>query len=122
MTTNKETLVIGASENPERYSWKAANNLKAKGFKVKLLGKSYGTINGEKILTGFPKFENIHTVTLYINPTKQSAYYQYIIDLKPKRVIFNPGTENAEFEELLRKNNIEAEEACTLVLLSLNAF
>lgn len=122
MDKNKLTLVIGASENPERYSWKAANNLTAKGFKIKLLGKAEGEINKEKIKTGFPKFKGIHTVTLYLSPANQLAYYQYIIDLKPQRVLFNPGTENPEFEELLKKNNIEAEEACTLVLLSLNAY
>lgn len=116
------TLIIGASENPERYSFKAANNLLAKGYQIKMLGKATGSINGHKIETGFPKYKNIHTVTIYLSPANQSPYYQYIIDLKPKRVLFNPGTENPEFFKLLVENKIDAEEACTLVLLSLNEY
>jgi uncharacterized protein len=116
------TLIIGASENPERYSFKAANNLLAKGHSIKMLGKAIGNINGNKIEIGFPKFKNIHTVTIYLSPANQLPYYQYIIDLKPKRVLFNPGTENLEFFKLLVENNIDAHEACTLVLLSLNAY
>ena len=87
-----------------------------------MLGKATGNINSDKIETGFPKFEDIHTVTLYLSPANQLPYYQYIIDLKPKRVLFNPGTENPEFLKLLVESNIEAEEACTLVLLSLNEY
>lgn len=122
MQKKQVTLIIGASENPDRYSFKAARNLVAKGYSIKMLGKEIGNINGVKIETGFPMFKNIHTVTIYLSPVNQLPYYQYIIDLKPKRVLFNPGTENAEFFKFLVENNIEAEEACTLVLLSLNAY
>ncbi len=122
MDKKEISLVIGASENIERYSFMAGHRLLAKGYKVKLLGKDEGNIAGEPILTGFPKFEKIHTITLYVGPKNQPQYYDYIISLKPKRVIFNPGAENKEFMELLLKKNIHAEEACTLVLLSLNAY
>jgi uncharacterized protein len=122
MQKNDISLVIGASENPERYSFKATNNLVKKGFKVKLLGKVAGKIGVNEIFVGFPNFKKIHTITLYIGPANQPAYYDYIIQLAPKRVIFNPGTENIEFETLLKTKNILAEEACTLVLLSLNAY
>lgn len=116
------TLVLGASENLDRYSNKAANALTAKGYPIKLLGKVAGKIGNEEILTGFPKLKKVDTVTLYLNPIHQQAYYEYIISLKPRRVVFNPGTENPEFELLLESKNIIAEEACTLVLLSLNAY
>ncbi len=122
MLKNEITLVLGASENPERYSNKAANRLLEKGYKIKLLGLKAGKIGTEIIKTGFPIFSNINTVTLYVGPQNQSNFYEYIVGLKPKRVIFNPGTENPEFYELLKKENILAEEACTLVLLSLNQF
>lgn len=116
------TLIIGASENPERYSNKAANVLVNKGYPIKLLGKVKGKIGNIPIATGFPKVKNIDTVTLYLNQGNQVPYYQYIIDLKPRRVIFNPGAENPEFQNLLNAHNIANEEACTLVLLSLNAY
>ena len=122
MQKNEITLVIGASENPERYSNRAAKNLVARGYLVKLLGNKTGKINNDQIEVGFPDFKNIHTVTIYLNPTRQIPYYQYILDLKPKRVLFNPGTENPEFLNLLLSHNIAAEEACTLVLLSINDY
>ncbi len=115
-------MIIGASENPERYSNKAVKALMKKNFPVNLLGKTTGKINDIEIKTGFPKFENIHTVSLYLNPVYQEIYYDYIISLKPERVIFNPGAENPAFMRLLESNNIAAEDACTLVLLSLNAY
>jgi uncharacterized protein len=122
MLKKQLTLVIGASENPERYSFKATKSLLSKGFKVKLLGKAIGKVEGIEIMTGQPALKNIHTVTLYIGPQHQPNYYDYIIGLAPKRVIFNPGTENREFEVILKANAIASEQACTLVLLSLNAY
>ena len=119
---NPTTLIIGASDNPERYSYKAAHALVAKGYTIKLLGVKEFELLNQKSLTGFPDLENIDTVTLYIGPPKQSAYYDYIVKLKPRRVIFNPGTENSEFEKLLKENNIAFEVACTLVLLSIGAY
>ena len=75
-----------------------------------------------KIITNNKSFENINTVTLYLNPKRQEGFYNYIVSLKPKRVLFNPGTENLEFYTILNENNIEYEEVCTLVLLSTNQY
>ncbi len=119
---NKITLIIGASENPERYSFKAANALENNHFEYLLLGNKEGKINKINIQTGYPNFKNIHTVSLYLNPIHQKDYYDYVLKLKPKRVLFNPGTENQEFYNILIANGIKAENACTLVLLSLKAY
>ena len=113
----KRTLIIGASNNPERYAYKAAERLLAHGHEIELLGLRPDTIFGKTIDTERKVYEGLDTVTLYVGPQRQPEYYDYVISLKPKRVIFNPGTENAEFETLLLKIGIEAEEACTLVLL-----
>lgn len=113
-----KTLIVGASTNPSRYAYLAAHRLKASGHSIVLVGLKEGVVAGEQIKRGKPVLEEIHTVTLYINPAHQAEYYDYIISLKPKRVIFNPGTENEDFEELLRQNDIDFVEACTLVLLS----
>ncbi len=120
--TVKSTLVIGASENPDRYSWKAVNMLKEYGHKVQALGVKPGSINGVEILTGQPAFENLHTISLYLNPKHQTDLYSYILKLNPQRVIFNPGTENPELMDLLMKAGISSEEACTLVLLRTGLF
>jgi uncharacterized protein len=114
----KKTLVLGASTDATRYSNIATLRLLAQGHDVIPVGIKTGTINGLDILQGTPAVENIDTITLYINPTHQVAYYDYILSLHPKRVIFNPGTENAEFAELLHLQAIEVEIACTLVLLA----
>ncbi len=118
----KNTLVIGASTKPERYAYKAANRLIDAGYNVTLVGRRRGEIAGNTILTGFPPLKNIHTVTLYIGPQNQAEWYDYIIELKPERIIFNPGTENDEFQKRLEAAKIPFEEACTLVLLSLNQY
>ncbi len=118
----KPTLVIGASENSQRYSFLAVNRLLKHGHSVKALGAKAGKIENVIIETGLPDFKDIHTVTLYINPARQKEYYEYVIGLQPKRVIFNPGTENPEFEKLLNEKKIETEEACTLVLLSIGEY
>ena len=122
MMKNKKTLVLGASENPERYSNMAILRLLSKDQSVVALGQRVGEVSGIKIQAKQVPFTNIHTVTLYLNPTRQKDYYNYIIGLQPKRVIFNPGTENPEFYQLLRSNNIEVEVACTLVLLGTNQY
>lgn len=121
---SKPTLVIGASENPERYSFKAVNLLKSYRHPVMALGKKIGTIGETQIQNEIKTFKNsqIDTVSLYLNPRNQVKLYQDIIDLRPKRVIFNPGTENPEFEELLDAEHIPHEEACTLVLLRTGQF
>ena len=117
-----KTLVLGASENPMRYSYKAANMLTEKGHDIFLVGKQKGKFLDKIIEIDFSDASDIHTVTLYLNAINQEKYYQNILDLKPQRVIFNPGTENPEFQEILDENNINWTEACTLVLLSTNQF
>lgn len=118
----KRTLIIGASNNPERYAYKAAERLLAHGHEIELLGIKPDIVFGKTIDTEKKKYEDIDTVTLYIGAQRQPEYYEYIVSLNPQRVIFNPGTENNEFEVLLAKNGIQAEEACTLVLLGTNQF
>lgn len=120
----KKTLVIGASENPERYSYKAIQMLTQHKHSVEAISLKDGLVSGIKFKTGFPNFEKeeIDTVTLYVGPKNQYPYYDYIISLKPRRVIFNPGTENPELFALLRENGIDFEIACTLVLLSTGAY
>ena len=113
----KKTLIIGASKNPERYSFKAAERLLHHGHEIELLGLRNDEIFGRKIDTERKQYSGLDTVTMYVGPQHQPDYYDYIISLKPNRVIFNPGTENSDFEELLTENGIGFEEACTLVLL-----
>lgn len=118
----KQTLVIGASIKPERYSNKAIRRLVGNGYAVKALGLRSGEVAGITIDTDLEQYKDIHTVTLYLNPTRQKQYYKYIVDLQPKRVIFNPGTENLEFIQILKEKNIETEIACTLVLISMKQY
>jgi predicted CoA-binding protein len=118
----KNTLVLGASENSSRYSNIAIKRLLNKGIEVKAIGMRVGNVEGVKIEDYKKDFSDIDTVTLYLSAKNQVEYYNYILGLKPRRVIFNPGTENRELEELLTKNNIAFENACTLVLLSLNQY
>ena len=113
-----KTLVIGASSDISRYSNIAVKKLKKYGHEVVAIGKSEDMIDDTPILINQPKLENIHTVTLYVNPIHQKSYYNYILRLNPCRIIFNPGTENEEFVNLAKKNGIETIEACTLVMLS----
>lgn len=115
---NKKTLVLGASDHPERYSFLAMNRLKAHGHEVVGIGKHKAVVAGEEILTEQMPLLNIHTVTLYLNPKHQQQYYDYILSLKPQRIIFNPGAENEELYQLAKQNKIEPIEACTLVMLS----
>ena len=117
-----KTLILGASPNPSRYSNKAVRWLKINGHEVVPVGIRKGIISETEIIIGTPFFKDIHTVTLYLGPARQTEYYEYILSLKPKRLIFNPGTENAEFEKLAIKNNIETVENCTLVMLNTDEF
>lgn len=114
----KKTLVIGASENPERYSNKAIRALLTHNYEVVALGLKQGSVQGVEFHTEKEAFEDVDTVTLYVGPQNQPGYYEYIIGLKPRRVIFNPGTENTEFIAKLKSAGIYPEIACTLVLLS----
>ena len=118
----KKTLVLGASLKEDRYSFKVINKLKENSIPVVAFGLRKGKVATITIDTEMIPYENIDTVTLYLNPKRQEEYYNYIISLQPKRVIFNPGTENTDFVKLLQKNNIESEVACTLVLLAINQY
>lgn len=119
---NKKTLVLGASLKMERYSNMAIHRLVANNHEVLAIGLRGGVVAGVQIATEMIHFENVDTVTLYLNPKRQVEYYEYILSLEPKRVIFNPGTENDEFVKMLGENNIESEVACTLVLLASNQY
>lgn len=122
MVEGFKTLVMGASLNPDRYSNKAVLMLSNAGIPVTAFGLKKGSISNIQINTALKSYKNIHTVTIYLNPIHQEAYYDYIIKLKPKRVIFNPGTENPIFYRLLRESKVYYEIACTLVLLSTNQY
>ena len=118
MEAKKKTLVLGASENPSRYSYLAIKRLLAHGHEVVAIGNKKGKVDDVEILTGQMPMTDIHTITLYLNPTNQKPYYDYISSLKPKRIIFNPGTENEELERRLAQTGTNTLEACTLVMLS----
>ena len=111
------TLVLGASENPERYSYKAVVLLHQKHFPVYALGFKAGTIEHIPIHTEWPESGTIHTISLSLNPTRQADWYKHILELNPQRIIFNPGTENDILEEMATTAGIQCIEACTLVLL-----
>jgi predicted CoA-binding protein len=114
----KTTVVIGASPDPSRYSFLATNKLKQYRHKVYPVGIHEGNINGELILIDKPPIADVDTVTMYVHPRNQKSWYDYILGLKPKRIIFNPGAENAELEHLAKQQGIECLDACTLVMLS----
>jgi predicted CoA-binding protein len=115
---SKKTLVIGASEKPDRYSNMAIRRLRAAGHPVVALGLKEGRVEDVDIHTGYPAFADIHTVTLYVGPQHQDALFDYLGGIHPRRVIFNPGTENESLMEQLRSVGVEVNEACTLVMLS----
>lgn len=119
---SKNTAVIGASTNPERYSNMATLRLVKYGHKVYPIGIKGGSIGENTILTDRPKLTDVHTVTLYIGPKNQPEWYDYILSLQPKRIIFNPGTENPEFYKMASEKQIECIEACTLVMLSIGNY
>ena len=114
----KKTLVLGASQNPARYSYLALKRLSAKNYPVIAIGKRPGKVDNIKIDTEQKPVNDLDTVTLYLNPNNQKQYYNYILALHPKRIIFNPGAENDELKTLASANGIKTMEACTLVLLS----
>lgn len=115
---NGKTLVLGASENPARYSNLALKRLRSANYTVVAIGRKSGQVGDVEILKQKDPVEGVDTITLYLNPANQKEYYDYILSLKPRRIIFNPGTENPELEQLAIENNIEPIEACTLVMLS----
>ncbi|MGK0430769.1 MAG: putative CoA-binding protein [Psychroserpens sp.] len=119
---SKKTLVVGASLKENRYSNIAIKRLDENNHEVVAFGLRQGQVAGVAIDTDLIPYAAIDTVTLYLNPQRQKQYYDYIIGLNPKRVIFNPGTENPEFQNTLKAEQIYFEEACTLVLLSINQY
>jgi len=122
MNKSKKTLVLGASDNPSRYSYLAVNRLRSHGHPVVAIGKKKTMVADVPIEKEKKDWNDVDTVTLYLNPTHQQQYYEYILSLKPKRIIFNPGAENDELADLAIKNGITPIEACTLVLLSTNQY
>lgn len=116
------TLVLGASLNPERYSHLCMLALEKHGLPAVGIGLKEGKVGNTEIHKGTVPLENIHTVTMYLNARRQEAFYDYIFELKPSRIIFNPGAENAELASMARKKGIDTLEACTLVLLSTGQF
>ena len=117
-STKKKTVVLGATDNPARYSYLAVDRLSAHNHPVVAIGKQEGKVGNVDVITEHPQIDGVDTVTLYLNPQNQKQYYDYIISLHPKRIIFNPGAENEELEKLAASNGIQPMEACTLVLLS----
>lgn len=114
----KKTVVLGASDNPERYSYLAVQRLKNHLHPVIAIGRKAGVIEGVPVTTELLPEKEVDTVTLYLNPTAQKDFYDYILSLRPRRIIFNPGTENDELEILAEANGIQCLEACTLVMLN----
>ena len=126
MVTNnmKKTVVIGATPNPTRYAYIASHDLVESGHEIVPIGIKKGIVAGEEILDlrNKPVIDDVDTVTMYIGPRHQDEWIDYIIDLKPKRIIFNPGTENPMFYKKAKANNIEVVPACTLVMLSVGNY
>lgn len=118
----KSTLVIGASLRESRYSNICVKTLVSGQFPVIAIGLREGSIDKISVQTGFPELHDIHTVTLYLGPENQKPFYHYILDLKPERVVFNPGTENLEFEDLLSDAGIDVIEDCTIMMVQGNRF
>jgi len=119
---NKKTIVIGASSNPERYSYRAVKLLRKFGHTVVAIGIKEGEIEDIQIQKNKIFINEVHTVTMYVGPKNQPEYYQYILELKPKRIVFNPGTENPEFESMAKSQSIEVVEDCTLVMLNTGTY
>ncbi len=115
---SKNTVLLGASENPERYSFLATQKLVAHQHTITAIGINPGKIGTTPIITEHPHITDVDTVTLYLSPANQKSYYDYIVSLHPKRLIFNPGTENDELANIAVANGIQPIEACTLVMLS----
>jgi len=122
MQQTKKTLVVGASEKSHRYSNKAIRKLLRYGHEVVSLAPRPGQVAGVPFVTGYPEVKDIHTITLYIGPARQAVFYDYLLSLKPKRIIFNPGTENDLFLQKAEEQGIETIQDCTLVMLETGVF
>lgn len=119
---NYHTLVLGATTNPSRIAYQAINRLVNKGYRVSAVGIREGEVAGIPIQQGTPAIEDVHTITLYLNPRRQEPLYDYILGLQPKRIIFNPGTENPQLVQKAQEDGIETELACTLVMLATDSY
>lgn len=119
---SKPTLVLGASVNPARYANRAIKSLRNHGHTVYAIGLREGVVEDVNIRKQIPELKNVHTVTMYLSAANQEQYYDYIIKLKPLRIIYNPGAENDELAEIAGRHKIENLEACTLVLLATDQF
>jgi len=115
----KKTVIVGATTNEDRYAFMAAESLTSQKHEFVPIGIKKGTVLGKQILNirEKPEITDVDTITLYIGPRNQPEWYDYLIGLKPKRIIFNPGTENHEFQKMTSSAGIETLEACTLVML-----
>ena len=113
----KSTLVIGASLKESRYSNICVKTLASGHFPVTAIGLREGLIDGIQVQAGFPELHDIHTVTLYLGSENQKSWYNYILKLNPERVVFNPGAENQEFENMLSDAGIEVVEGCTIMMV-----
>jgi len=122
MIKSKKTMVLGASANPARYSYLAIKKLTAHQHPVVAIGKKNGKVGEVNIGTDHLPVSDVDTITLYLNPVNQQQYYDYILNLKPKRIIFNPGTENEYLIKRAKENDIETVVGCTLVLLSIGNY
>ena len=122
MATSKKTVVLGASDNPSRYSYLAVKKLRANQHPVVAIGKRTGKVGDVDIVKDHLPVDSVDTITLYLNPTNQREYYDYILELAPNRIIFNPGTENEELMKRAKENGIEPVVGCTLVMLSTGMF
>lgn len=120
----KKTVIIGSNRSPLKYPQQAASMLYDGQIDFVPMGVVNGEVLGKSILNIYdhPKVDNVHTITLYINPHKQKQWFDYMLSLAPKRIIFNPGTENQEFKSLAESKGIECLYACTLVMLSIGDF
>lgn len=118
----KKTLVLGASDNPSRYSYLAIQRLRSHGHPVVAIGRKHSKVADVPIEKEKKSFDNIDTITLYLNPLHQQQYYEYILSLEPMRIIFNPGAENEELASKAAEKGIKTLEACTLVMLSTNQY
>lgn len=119
MTQDKTTVVVGASPNPNRYAYRAANMLSDYGHPIIPLSIKRGNVAGEDIrdLKEQPHISDVDTLTLYIGPQHHAQWIDYLLSLSPRRIIFNPGTENPAFMEQAEAQGIEVVQGCTLVML-----
>jgi len=119
MNQKKKTVVVGASPNPSRYAYRASHMLSEYGHDIVPLSIKRGSVAGEEIkdLRQRPHISDIDTLTLYIGPQHHNQWMEYLLELSPRRIIFNPGTENPDFIAQAEAKGIEVVEGCTLVML-----